>query len=136
MVTTVRQYTVTYERDEDGWWVATVQGVPGVHTQGRTIGDARHRVREALALAIGDQPAKTAELRDDVRLPPDVQKKVLASKAAKERVRIETEKARKLCAEAVRLLTKTLQLSVRDVRNLLGLSHQRVHQIRRRGAVR
>lgn len=39
------------ERDEDGWWVATVQGVEGLHTQGRTIAAARQRVIEAMDAA-------------------------------------------------------------------------------------
>ena len=69
----MKSYKVTYERDEDGWWVATVQGLRGIHTQGRTIGEARHRIREALALEIG-RKAETAELKDDVKLPIDVRR--------------------------------------------------------------
>src|SRR5712664_3940698 len=133
MVRPMRNYSVAYERDEDGWWVATVKGVSGVHTQGRTIGDARHRIREALALAIGDQAAEGAKLVDDVKLPADVRKKVLASNAARERANAEREKARATTAEVVQVLTKTLRLSVRDICGLLGLSHQRVQQLRGRG---
>ena len=32
-----KKYTVTYERDEDGWWVAHIRGVKGCHTQGKNI---------------------------------------------------------------------------------------------------
>ena len=28
----VKSYRVAYERDESGWWVATVRGVRGCHT--------------------------------------------------------------------------------------------------------
>src|SRR5262245_58345842 len=40
----VKPYRVAYERDEACWWVATVRGVRGCHTQGRTVrgGSAPH----------------------------------------------------------------------------------------------
>ena len=45
----VKSYRVAYQRDESGWWVATVRGVRGCHTQGRTVDEARRRIREAHA---------------------------------------------------------------------------------------
>jgi len=50
----VKSYRVAYERDESGWWVATVRGVRGCHTQGRTVDEARRRIREALELFVDD----------------------------------------------------------------------------------
>ncbi len=47
-----KSYRVTYERDESGWWVASVAGVAGCHTQGRSIQQARRRIQEALELAL------------------------------------------------------------------------------------
>jgi predicted RNase H-like HicB family nuclease len=55
-------YNVTYLRDESKWWVASVREVPGCHSQGRTIDQARRRVREALELFVDD--AKSATLVD------------------------------------------------------------------------
>lgn len=43
-----------FERDEDGWWVATVADVPGCRAQGKTVEEARERLREALALFVDD----------------------------------------------------------------------------------
>lgn len=48
------RYTVQFERDDSGWWVAQVKEVPAAITQGRTIVEARRRIREALALALDD----------------------------------------------------------------------------------
>lgn len=59
-------YTVTFDRDESGWWQARVPGVTGCHTQGRTMDEARRRIRGALALFVDD--ATDAELVEDVRL--------------------------------------------------------------------
>src|SRR6266516_2402542 len=60
-------YHVVYERDESGWWVASVREVRGCHTQGRTVDEARRRVRKALELFIDD--ARSAKLVDNVKLP-------------------------------------------------------------------
>jgi predicted RNase H-like HicB family nuclease len=40
-------YHVAYERDESGWWVASVREVRGCHTQGRTVDEARRRIRKS-----------------------------------------------------------------------------------------
>jgi predicted RNase H-like HicB family nuclease len=58
-------YSITYLWDESKWWVASVREVPGCHSQGRTIDQARQRVREALELFIDD--AKSAALVDEGR---------------------------------------------------------------------
>lgn len=68
MIDVMANYVVTYERDEDGWWIAHVRGVAGVNSDGKTVAEARRRVREALSLAIGDTEAAAAELVDEVRL--------------------------------------------------------------------
>lgn len=127
----MKRYTVTYERDETGWWIAEVQSVQGVNSDGRTVADARRRVREALSLAIGDEAAETAELVDNVKLPPDVRKAVSRARAARSRLESLQDEAQKTTASAARELRRRLGLSVRDVADLLGISHQRVQQLAR-----
>jgi predicted RNase H-like HicB family nuclease len=60
-------YHVAYERDRTGWWVASVREVRGCHTQGRTVDEARRRIREALGLFVAN--ADKANLVDSVKLP-------------------------------------------------------------------
>ena len=60
-------YSVVYERDEGHGWIARVVGVQGVHSNGRTIEEARRRVREALSLAVDD--ADDAQFIEDVKIP-------------------------------------------------------------------
>jgi predicted RNase H-like HicB family nuclease len=63
----MKTYTVAYERDEDRLWVASIEALPGCHTQGRTIEQARRRIREALAAYLDDDKAAArARLVDDV----------------------------------------------------------------------
>ena len=57
--------TIVYEPDEEGWIVASVPEVPGVHSQGRTREEARANVIDALRgileLRFGQHPsAETA----------------------------------------------------------------------------
>src|SRR5207247_10724769 len=72
------KYKVIYERDESGAWIAHVPSLPGAHSYGRTIEQARGRVREALGLWIREP--QTAHLVDEVRLPPKL--RVSVRKAA------------------------------------------------------
>lgn len=125
-----KSYTVRYERDETGWWVAQVKETPAAITQGRTIAEARRRIREALALALDDDAAaKRATLIDDVRLPADARRALKQARAARARLETENKKARESTAKAVRTLLKSMHLSVRDAGDLIGISPQRVHQL-------
>jgi predicted RNase H-like HicB family nuclease len=47
-----RQFKVLLERDEDGFYVASVPALPGCHTQARTLSELRKRVREAISLCL------------------------------------------------------------------------------------
>ena len=126
-----KSYTVTYERDETAWWVAGVRGVPGCHTQGRTIAQARERIRDALTDYIGPTAA-AVELVDEVKLPGRAQTRVRKARATRERAEGLHAEAQAALREAVRVLTKDVGVSVRDASELLGISHQRVHQLAHR----
>lgn len=127
----MKKYTVKYERDEEsGWWVAQVKEEPAAITQGRTIAEARRRVREALAVVIDDDKAAAkAQLADEVKLPVDARRTLDKARAARQRLEEETGKAQALTSVAARKLIKDLGLSVRDAGELLGISHQRVQQL-------
>ncbi len=45
-----RVFTVLMERDEDGFYVATVPDLLGCHTQARSLDELERRVREAVFL--------------------------------------------------------------------------------------
>ena len=55
---TNREFNVVVERDEAGWYVASVPALPGCHTQARSLDDLMVRVREAIeaCLEAGDAP--------------------------------------------------------------------------------
>lgn len=120
-----RTYRVVYERDDDGWWVARIPKVRGCHTQGRSIAQARTRIREALAACLGnDTTARKADFAEEIRLPralsSNVAKVAQLAKAFESLQRERTKAARRLAAQGI---------SVRDAGEILRLSHQRVQQL-------
>ena len=122
-----KTYHVDYRRD-GRFWIATVRGVRGCHTQGRTLEAAKRRIRQALALHVDN--AKTATLTDTTHLPPAVRRLLASVRPTRQRA-IEADRA---AAAAAQQLIRTLggpglRLSTRDIAELLELSHQRVHQL-------
>ncbi len=47
-----REFSVIIERDEEGYYVASVPALPGCHTQARSLDELMDRVREAIALCM------------------------------------------------------------------------------------
>ncbi|MBS3166145.1 type II toxin-antitoxin system HicB family antitoxin [Candidatus Woesearchaeota archaeon] len=43
-----RKYTVIIERDEDDWLISEVVGLPGCHTQAKTMDQLIERTKEAI----------------------------------------------------------------------------------------
>lgn len=119
------KYTATYTHEDDGWWTVRIQEVQGVHSQGRSISQARNRVREALSLFVDD--ADTAEITDDIKLPPVVRKFVMKVKAVTRDAERSLARMAKAKEQAARKLITTM--SVRDAGAVLGVSHQRVQQL-------
>ena len=47
-----RQFDVVIERDEEGYYVASVPQIPGCHTQARSLDEVIERIREAIELCL------------------------------------------------------------------------------------
>jgi len=47
-----REFNVVVERDEAGYYVATVPALPGCHTQARSLDKLMERIREAIELCL------------------------------------------------------------------------------------
>jgi predicted RNase H-like HicB family nuclease len=72
----LEQLTAVYEHTEDGWWVASVPEIPGAHSQGRTLEEAREMIKEAVKLLLevrrDDAEREVAGKKDVVREPLEV----------------------------------------------------------------
>ena len=47
-----REFSVIIERDEDGFYVASVPELPGCHTQAKSLDELMRRVKEAVKLCL------------------------------------------------------------------------------------
>jgi predicted RNase H-like HicB family nuclease len=48
----MKKFTVIIERDEEGYYVATVPALKGCHTQARNLDTLMKRIREVVALCL------------------------------------------------------------------------------------
>jgi predicted RNase H-like HicB family nuclease len=93
----VKTYRVAYERDA-GWWVASVRGLRGCHTQGRTVDEARRRIVEAMELFVADP--RRAKIVDDVKLPSGAAKALRTYAALRKRATTKIDTRCVSCGEA------------------------------------
>ncbi|HWB99460.1 MAG TPA: type II toxin-antitoxin system HicB family antitoxin [Bryobacteraceae bacterium] len=47
-----RQFDVVIERDEEGYYIASVPQLPGCHTQAKSLDEVVERIREAVGLCL------------------------------------------------------------------------------------
>jgi len=52
------KFSVVVERDEDGYYIASVPALPGCHTQARTLDELTNRIREAIELYLQTERSK------------------------------------------------------------------------------
>ena len=119
-------YRAVYQREPDRRWTVRIPDVPGCHSYGRTIAQARARIREALGLFVDD--ADTAEINDDIQLPKSVSRQIRIARQLREKVTREQREMIVAQRKAVAAIRK-LELGHRDAGHLLGVSFQRAHQI-------
>lgn len=64
------QFKVIVERDENGIYVAEVPELPGCYTQGKTLEEARERIKEVIKLVLeSDKELKKEKLESPKSLP-------------------------------------------------------------------
>jgi predicted RNase H-like HicB family nuclease len=123
----VTTYRIHLERDENGAWIVRSPDVPGFHTYGRSLRQARNRAREALSLWVED--ADDAGLDFKYHLPKRWREATRGFRQARTRAINAEREAQALATDVANYLTADCGLSLRDAAELLGLSHQRVQQL-------
>jgi predicted RNase H-like HicB family nuclease len=57
-----RQFDVVIERDEAGYYIASVPQLPGCHTQAKSLDEVTSRIREAIELCLEVEGAPESQL--------------------------------------------------------------------------
>jgi len=60
------KFKVVIERDEDGYFVASVPALPGCHTQAKTLPQLMERVRDAIRLCL-EVARKDSQYRERIK---------------------------------------------------------------------
>ncbi|MGH9110478.1 MAG: type II toxin-antitoxin system HicB family antitoxin [Acidimicrobiales bacterium] len=124
---TMKTYTARLEREKDGRWTVELAEEPRVHTWAKTVDQALARVREAAALWFETDEDQIVLVPQPV-LPKTAGRTVEQARQARQ----EARHADRLAVERARKAAATLTargISMRDAAAILGISHQRVHQL-------
>src|SRR5437762_9198332 len=100
-------YKVVFEQSGTGWR-ATISEVRGCDAWGRSLSEARRKVRKALAsssLKNASSVARKVELVDVVRLPPSAKKELARYSEARTRAQSEVQTLRRATRSVVSTLT-------------------------------
>ncbi len=123
----MKTYTARLEREKDGRWTVELEEEPRVHTWGKTVYQALARVREATALWFQIEEDQI-ELVPWPMLPKSAGRTVEQARQAREQARSADRLAVERTRKAAAALTSR-GISMRDAAAILGISHQRVHQL-------
>jgi len=122
------RYTATVTR-EGKWWMVRIPRIKGL-TQARRLGEAELMARELVAVHEG---VDLAEVEVELVLDPvgglaDIPER-LATIASKREHAAELDRSATLEAAALAKELSAHDIPIRDVGALLGISHQRAHQL-------
>jgi predicted RNase H-like HicB family nuclease len=68
-----KKFSVLVEKDEDGYYVATVPSLPGCHTQAKSLDDLLDRTKEAIEAYL--------EAEKDIEIPEFIGVQVVEAEA-------------------------------------------------------
>lgn len=61
-----KKFTVIIEKDEEGWFVSEVVGLPGCHTQAKTIDLLVERTKEAIQAYLEEEKEASIDMQEFV----------------------------------------------------------------------
>ena len=67
-----RNFKIIIEQDEDGYFVGSAPALPGCHTQAKSLGELKERMREAIGLCLevaSEDPTYREKVKDHFSEP-------------------------------------------------------------------
>ena len=110
------------------WWSITVPALDGVFSQAKRLDQVEARTREAIALMLDIDEGDVGSL-DVVVTPPERVADLLATLEHSVAVADEATRTALVVRREIAELLRAEGLPMRDVGELLGVSHQRVSQL-------
>lgn len=109
------------------WWAIQIEELDSVFSQARRLEQVEAMARDAIALVLDVDPASFA-VTVVPELPAKVQAMIDEVRASREAADVAGEVASMKAREAARILHEE-GMPLRDVGRILGVSHQRAHQL-------
>jgi len=125
---TRKTYVAVIGKDERDHWLGRVEGLPEVDARGRSLASVHQHILKAITKATGVRPPPGTVTH---RYPNPYWQHIIAANRARRKLseaRRMTDEALATIGAAARGLS-ALGLSVRDIAELLEVSHQRIQQI-------
>lgn len=118
-------------RRSGGWWAIEVPEVEGVFTQTRRLDQVAEMVRDAIVTLRPDVDASSIDVEVQPELPPQLADEIQRARDAARRAERAQQEAAASSRDLVRDLAEQLGLTVRDIGAIIGISPQRVSQLRK-----
>jgi hypothetical protein len=113
------------------WWAIDVPEVPRIHTQARRLAQVEGMARDAIALLL-DVPEDSFDVVVRPVLPERLKVDVERVRRLRDEAEAKQREATAASTKAVIDLSSKARLTVRDIGQILGMSHQRVDQLARK----
>jgi predicted RNase H-like HicB family nuclease len=110
-----------------GWWAVRVPELPGVFTQARRLDQVRAMVADAVS-AFLDVPSGEIKVEVEPKLAVEVSQRLEEARAE----RLHADRLASNASDLLRQVARALAedgLPERDIGSILGVSHQRAHQL-------
>lgn len=124
---TLRQFKAKAYLDGK-WWMIEIEAI-GALTQARRLNDVYQMARELIAVTL-DQPLDSFDLEISIERVHDLDISSRIAKIQQEKLR--AAELERVALEESKLLAQELadqKLTVREIGLILGVSHQRAHQL-------
>lgn len=128
----MERIVASIKRDKEGIWSVSFPEIQGAHTYGRSLSQLRRRIPEVLRL--WDKDPRKVEVIEQLELPEALRVAIADTARSRRELERRNQDVQRELSRTIGRLQRQLGLGVRDTGELLGISPQYAHKLRRRAA--